>query len=128
MRGGPFAQVADADYTIVTPTAVALHKRAAVTGAAALLSSFAALPIIPPLASQEPPTGATAVVLQQESASTGTVYATWDGTSVPTAGGTLGFAIPVAPAMMRLPGVDVVKALKVIASAGTIYLQVYYEF
>jgi hypothetical protein len=128
MRGGPFAQVSDADYGVVTPTAVALHKRAAVTGAAALLSSFAALPIIPPLASQEPPTGATAVLLQQETASTGTVFATWDGTSVPTASGTLGFAVPVAPGWLRIPGVDAVKATKVIASTGTINLQVYYEF
>jgi len=127
MPGGITVQTAPSGVAL---TGQAQHKRATVTGAAALLSAYISggLPkTISGGSAIGPSQNPSVAYLQAESANTGTVYVTWDGQSTPLANATLGFVVPTAPAFLRIPGRECVAAIKCIASTGTQYLQCYFE-
>ena len=124
MQGGQFSQVSSADYTTTGNTQ---HFRLSITGAAALLSTYITGGLPMWAVSKTETRSPSAVLLSQEAASSGSVYVTWDGQTTPLANGQLGFAIPTAPNFMRIPGRDVLKVLKIIASGTTQYVQAYFE-
>ena len=120
MAGG--TQVVSTIPAPVRTPAVASHKRAAITGAAAGLDTFISGGI-PTINGRRP--DAVYIGLEAGSAST---YVTWDGQSTPSA--TLGFLLPVQPSYLYLPMASEIQdgVIKVFASAGTIYAQCKFEW
>ena len=112
------------------PSSYGLHFRIAVTGAQNTLASYLPSSVIPtiPVPSTRVGPGSTLtykfgyVDLQAETdPGTAQVRVTYDGQTAPTT--TLGFVVPGQPGLMRIP-IDP-SLVKLIVSAGTVYVQVY---
>jgi hypothetical protein len=110
----------------VAPNSATLHVRATVTGSAAVLTSFAALPTVYDPQDPTKVYSISDVYLGVESASSATkCYYRLDG-GAPTAA--LGFELPVLPNFLQIPVAPGNLASIQLFSAGTTYVQVWYQF